>query len=193
MEYSREMLVDGIEKVDRLLNEHPIPSWDELPQLELYMDQVIILLGQYLGIYTIGNDADKFITAPMINNYVKLKIMPAPIKKKYTRIHLAYLIIICSLKQTLSMATIQKIIPIGLSDEEVIEIYKVFAKNQKKALKYTSDQIHQVACPIAKEAEHSPERINDLVIQVAISSNITKLLTEKLVDMNNTESEDKIE
>lgn len=184
MKYSREMLVDGIEKVDKLLNEHPIPAWEELPQLELYMDQVIILLGQYLGIYSIGNDADKFITAPMINNYVKLKIMPAPIKKKYTRIHLAYLIIICSLKQTLSMATIQKIIPIDLSDEEVIEIYKVFAKNQKKALKYTSDQIHQVACPIAEEAEHSPERINDLVIQVAISSNITKLLTEKLVDMN---------
>ena len=42
---------------------------------------------------------DTIITHSMINNYVKLGIMPAPVKKKYSREHIAYLIIICCLIQ----------------------------------------------------------------------------------------------
>jgi hypothetical protein len=129
MEYNRDLFLENLEKVNNHLEEHPLPEWDELPEFELYMDQVIMLLGQYLKLYTTENPEDKFITAPMINNYVKLKIMPAPIKKKYNRVHLAYLIIICSLKQTLSMATIQKIIPYDLEKDQVMSIYKIFAIN----------------------------------------------------------------
>lgn len=183
MKYNRELFVDGIEKVNIHLREHPLPTWDELPEFELYMDQVIVLLGQYLKIYALDANDDKFITASMINNYVKLKIMPAPIKKKYNKIHLAYLIIICSLKQTLSMAIIQKIIPYDLEQQQVIDIYKDFVVNQKKVLKYTLEQVDSIARPIAKESQDNPGRIHDLVLQLAMFSNITKYLTEKTVEM----------
>ena len=183
MKYNRDLFIEGLEKVNIHLSENPLPAWEELPEFELYMDQVIVLLGQYLKLYTMDVADDKFITASMINNYVKLKIMPAPIKKKYSKIHLAYLIIICSLKQTLSMAIIQKIIPFDLEEHQVIEIYKDFVLNQKKVLKFTIDQVDTIARPIAKESENNPGRIHDLVLQLAMFSNITKYLTEKTVDM----------
>ena len=189
MKYNRDLFIEGLEKVSVHLNNHPLPSWEELPEFELYMDQVIVLLGQYLKIYAIDSEDDKFITASMINNYVKLKIMPAPVKKKYNKIHLAYLIIICSLKQTLSMAIIQKIIPFDLEEDEVINIYKNFAVNQKKVLKFTVEQVDTIARPIAKESEDNPSRIHDLVLQLAMFSNITKYLTEKTVDMQENPKE----
>ena len=72
----------------------------------------------------------------MINNYVKLKVVPAPVKKRYGKIHLAYLIIFCTLKQTLSLSTIQKIMPVDLSEEQVIEVYASFIENRQKAIEY---------------------------------------------------------
>ena len=183
MKYNKGKLCDGIEKVNKLIEENPMPTWDQLPALELYMDQVLILLNQYLKIFAIGSEENKFITPPMINNYVKLKIMPAPIKKKYGKIHLAYLIVICSLKQTLSMSTIQKIIPIDLCENEIRKIYETFVKNQKKVLKSTNSQIKTVAQLISENSDENSQSIYELVIENAISSNLTKLLTEKLADM----------
>lgn len=117
------------------LKNHPMPAWEDFPDIELYMDQVISLITKYLEIYSRSLGLEKLITPSMINNYVKLKIIPPPEKKKYSRIHLAYLIIICTLKQTLDMATIQKIIPCGIDDERVKQIYSSFAENQKKSIR----------------------------------------------------------
>ena len=59
------------------------------------------------------------ITATAINNYIRLKLLPPPVKKRYYRVHIAYLIIICTLKQNLSLSMLPKIIPTGISEEEV--------------------------------------------------------------------------
>lgn len=61
-----------------------LPDWESLPQLGLYMDQVILLLRQYLGPLSRGEE-DKPITASIINNYVRLKVMPPPVKKSIVR------------------------------------------------------------------------------------------------------------
>ena len=86
----------NMEKVCEQLKNVRLPRWKELPDLELYMDQLIALMGRYLQNYP--GAGDKGLTAAMVNNYVKQKIIPAPNKKKYDREHLAYLIMICVLK-----------------------------------------------------------------------------------------------
>ena len=80
---------------------HKLPYWEELPNLDLYMDQVIVLMENYFSQYM--EPDTKIITPSMINNYVKLGMMPAPVKKKYSKTHVAYLIIICSLKLSLTL------------------------------------------------------------------------------------------
>lgn len=180
MNYDIEKLRNGILNTESAIGSYPLPDWGVLPQFDLYMDQVIILLGEYLGIFTDGGNDEKFITASMINNYVKLKIMPAPVKKKYSRVHLAYLIMICSLKQTLSMATIQKIIPSDMAEEKIKEVYSGFTVNYNRAVEHIKKQIHDFTSPVMERGNH-PDT-GDLVMQVAIFSSMTKLLTEKLCD-----------
>lgn len=163
---------------------YSLPAWDELPDLPLYMDQVLAIMGKYLSIYYKAVGEGKAITSSMINNYVKLKIIPAPIKKKYTRSHLSYLLMICTLKQTLDMATIQKIIPSNLTDEEIQSVYTSFVNNQKKAFLYVTENLNAVAEPLIKNEGHKQERLNDLLLQVASSANIFKLLTENITKLS---------
>lgn len=91
-----------------LLASQTLPRWQELPDLELYMDQVLALINRYLGGYP-GFD-NKGLTASMVNNYVKMGVMPPPTQKKYNRTHLSRLIIICILKSTLPISSIQMLI-----------------------------------------------------------------------------------
>ena len=77
-----------------------IPRWRELPDIALYMDQVLLVLGGTLE--PLGVD----VTAAMINNYVKMKLTPPPTKKKYDRSHVACFLMICLLKKVLSMTEI---------------------------------------------------------------------------------------
>lgn len=101
-----------------------LPRWRELPDLELYMDQVLSFVGRYLN-GDAGFDG-KGLTASMVNNYVKLGIMPAPVKKRYSRSHLAYLIIICVLKPILPIPSIRQLIEAGLATQNEETIYDRF-------------------------------------------------------------------
>jgi len=185
MKLNKSELESSISSWEKKVEEKCLPTWEELPGIELYMDQVITLVDGYLA--NLGSH--KAITQPMVNNYVKLGIMPAPIKKKYSKKHLAYLIIICFLKQTLSMELIKKIIPVDSSDEEIIEIYRSFTENQKKAYSYVMENVKKVAVPILET--ESNERMNDLVLQISITSNLCKLLTETVIPVEEAESDEK--
>ncbi len=106
------------------LNSRKIPVWNELPELDLYMDQIIVLMEKYLG----STPKDKLITPSMINNYVKLGIIPSPTKKKYSKIHIAYLIIICSLKQVMPIADIKILIDEKLKNSSIEELLDEYSK-----------------------------------------------------------------
>lgn len=57
------------ERIEKIIKHH-LPRWNELPEIDLYLDQVVNYLEKYLGILS-SNDDDKIITKTMINNYVK--------------------------------------------------------------------------------------------------------------------------
>lgn len=181
--YDQKKVSECFKEWEAHLNEKKIPKWEELPSLELYMDQVLVLLNKYTDIFII-TDGGNAITAPMINNYVKKKTVPAPVKKKYSARHLAYLIMVCTLKQSLNISTIEKMIPIDLDEERVKHIYNSFAENQQKAFKYVSEQIKSVSSPIVDADLYNSERVEDLVFQLAISANIFKTLTEQITDLS---------
>ncbi len=111
-----------------------IPRWNELPEIDLYLDQVVGYLEKYLGQYNV-NKEDKIITKTMINNYVKIGIMPAPEKKKYSRQHIAYLIVICVLKQVYSISDIGKLISLTIQYFEISKAYNRFCANLEISVK----------------------------------------------------------
>lgn len=111
-----------------------IPRWNELPEIDLYLDQVVSYLEKYLEQYNVIRE-DKIITKTMINNYVKLGIMPAPEKKKYSREHIAYLIVICVLKQVYSINDIGKLISLTIQYFELSKAYNRFCANLEISVK----------------------------------------------------------
>ena len=56
-----------------------LPRWHELPDIELYMDQVITLIEKYLS-PLITLEKHTLLTSSMVNNYVKHGLIPAPVK-----------------------------------------------------------------------------------------------------------------
>lgn len=82
---------------------------EDIPNIDLYMDQVLTFLEQELGNVTEATE-DKAMTKTMINNYTKNQILPSPEKKKYSRDHMLNLIFIYYLKNFLSMKDIKSIL-----------------------------------------------------------------------------------
>ena len=79
-----------------------LPRWEELPKLELYADQVLMLINPFCEQFHV-----KPLTKAMINNYVKLGLIPPPQKKRYQRLHIAYLFVITFLKEGFDIALIK--------------------------------------------------------------------------------------
>ncbi len=88
-----------------------LPAYDELPSVELYRDQVLSFIDHILSPLSACFEGS-WLTASMVNNYVKQDLVPAPNKKLYGRDHIAHLLIICIFKQFLSIEAIRKLIGI---------------------------------------------------------------------------------
>ena len=147
------------------------PSWDGLPAIELYMDQVIILLNQYLGMIQDGES--EAITKNMINNYVKMKVVPAPVKKKYSRTHIAYFILVCLMKQVFSIAMIKNILPLPdvQDEEEIKKIYNGFVNNLYEA----------AAADIDKYSSYNETELENYVIKLSAEAIVLKTMAEKII------------
>ncbi len=114
-----------------------LPRWDELPNIDLYIDQLVSFLEQYLAGY-IKNDnekEEKIITKTMINNYVKHKAIKAPVNKKYNKGHMASLFVIFILKEVYSIHEIEKLISLAIETSPIELAYDRFCSELEKAIR----------------------------------------------------------
>ena len=115
-----------------------LPRWRDLPDLDIYMDQLISLISKYFRDYP-GYE-EKSLTSSMVNNYVKQGIIPAPVSKKYNRVHLAALIVIIILKSSIPIARVGEVISEGLGAEESPEVlFDLFCDSFEKTCKSVAD------------------------------------------------------
>ncbi len=90
---------------------------DEIPAIDLYLDQIISLVTEK-NTKASAMFEDRTLTSTMINNYSKDGLI-APIKgKKYSKEHIIQMLLIYSLKHTLSISSIRRILQ-GVYSEEV--------------------------------------------------------------------------
>lgn len=82
---------------------------DEIPNIELYMDQVTTFIEAHLK-SSKRHQEDKVLTKTMINNYAKNNLLPPPVKKKYSKEHILMLIYIYYFKNILSINDIQSLL-----------------------------------------------------------------------------------
>lgn len=83
---------------------------EDIPNIDLYMDQVTTFMDNRLRTTTRNPDDDKILTKTMINNYTKNDLLPPPVKKKYSKEHVLMLIFIYYYKGVLSINDIQTLL-----------------------------------------------------------------------------------
>lgn len=118
------------------LSNYKLPRYDELPEFNLYMEQLIELLDKYLAIFRTPGE-EKPMTATMINNYVKQKVIPAPKNKKYSKLQLAHLLVVGVLKEVLSLSEIKQVLELQTIQYTTDIAYNYFCKELEVALKAT--------------------------------------------------------
>ena len=184
MAYDEELIAGKLRRWEKYLLRFRLPDWEEIPNIGLYMDQVVMLLMGYLDYMPPELKDEQVVTAAAINNYVRKGIMPSPDKKKYYREHIAYLVMICTLKQSLSIAMLQKLLPTGNGEEEVRPVYEAYVRRHRESCRVFVQQVRASAAGILKHpdaGEDAVETTEDLIASAAISGGFGRLLAEKLL------------
>jgi hypothetical protein len=163
-----------------IMSEVKLTMWGDLPDFAIYSDQMLKIVTDEISF--MQSSDEKLITKSMVNNYVKLGMMPKPVKKKYERIHIAYVIIITILKQVLPISKIKDGIQLQIALEGSEETaYDSFCEAFEESMRKVFVPILEKSKPyILEEREIPYEKLAISSITTALSN---KLLTEKIIDL----------
>ena len=115
------------------LDEFKVPRWEELPSVPQYLDQVLLLVDEWLGPF-LSHDGKQVITRTMVNKYVKLRFLPSPVNRRYDRLAIASLFVIAILKPVYTIEEIAYLIKLSLGHSEQREAYNKFCDYVEEAV-----------------------------------------------------------
>lgn len=186
-----DLLNSIVKSLDR--TEHIRP--EELPDIELYMDQVTTFMEQRLKPATRNPEDDKIMTKTMINNYVKNHLMPPPDKKKYSKEHMLLLIFIYYFKGFMSIGDIQTLMePLTKQyfgedkDFKLENIYReVFSMEKEEIDNLKKDVIRKfrkAEGTFAKAPEKGQEflKMFSFICLLCFDVYLKKMMIEKMID-----------
>lgn len=162
------------------LKELKLPRYKDLPDFGIYSEQLVEIVNKALEAMF---DKDNKLTKSMVNNYVKHKIMPSPIKKRYFRNHIVYCIVITVFKNNLSIAEIDGGILHELKKSSIEESYNYFCDKIESVMKLIIDILDKQDDPDTKMTatiDVDLDKRNGLTL--AIVSVCTKVITQKLLE-----------
>ncbi len=168
-----------LENLIQDISKFHIPRWEELPDIELYMDQVLTFIEKHINMFA-ENSNKSIITSSMVNNYVKLKLIPKPNKKLYNKVHLAYLIAISILKQVLTIEEIRDGIIFQAENHGEKGAYNLFCEEQEKALEFIANQINPLSPSTVFDEKIN---LNHLAIKMSTLAFASKMIAEKAVKL----------
>ena len=169
---------------------------EDIPDEEMFMEQVTTFMEEHLK-NNVRNEDEKTLTKTMINNYTKNKMMPPPVKKRYSRDHLIFLIYIYYMKSVMSISDIQKMMEPLLDEDMTSEkLYEIYTKTfeMEKAEYFNIEasvarakEITDKKIPVngnGSEEDRENERLNKMLYIFMLGYDVysKKRLIEKLID-----------
>lgn len=158
-----------LKEYKEMFSEKRPQEWDAIPDIELYMDQVI----SYMQRQHLGLEINENLTSSMVNNYAKQNLMPRANGKKYDRTHIAWLTAICLLKQVVSVSDVKTLLDCQIQDEEISIFYE-------KYMNILDDELNKIDNLI--DVKSDKNEVANLALSLAISSYVQKLACECLID-----------
>ena len=169
---------------------------ENIPNLDLYMDQVITLFEDKLK-HNKRYEADKLLTKTMINNYIKDKLLMPAVKKKYTKEHMLLMILLYDLKQILTIGDIKSLFGTLIKEDSVnteilTRIYEIYleakvsyASTFEVEAAQINEYVNQQADQFLEDhQEMYDEKISSMLEAVLLieKANYYKRLAEKIID-----------
>ena len=151
-----------------------MPRYNELPSIELYIDQVLSYIDSIFDPLEM-QDIEKPLTASMVNNYVKQGAVPPTVKKRYSREHIAYLIIVRLAKQIFTIDEIIRMIQIKKSVYDIEIAYNYICEELEKILVAVFTEQH---LPRDSSITMKPQRY---FVRNTLISVVYKIHTQKLM------------
>lgn len=184
---------DKLDSWLRSLSDFSLPEYNSLPEMDLYMDQVISYLDKKLEPLETSS-LDPQITPFMVNNYVKANLIAAPNLKKYSREQIGYLFAVCSVKQILSMSDIKML----FETDKVIypekdKLYSFFHDVHSEITKSVDKQVSLRYSVIKKRYEEDLENgVSDaeatyranlayIAFKLAIEAQVSKTIADRFI------------
>lgn len=183
-----QSILDSLDRIDYI---RP----DDIPDIELYMDQVTTFMDSRLKNAARNPEVDKILTKTMINNYAKNDLLPPPVRKKYSREHMLLLIFIYYFKGILSISDIQTVLkPItgrffagneGLKLETIYN--EVFSLEREEVEVMKQDVVrkyHKAQETFSDAAAEDQEFLQtfSFICMLSFDVYVKKMLIEKLID-----------
>lgn len=165
----------------------------DIPNIELYMDQITTFMDDQLK-STKRYDDDKILTKTMINNYVKNNLLPAPVKKKYSKDHVLILIFIYYFKNILTIKDIESILDPIIEEsfdtngsDELGKLYQKICDLEKCQMDPFFGELkahYNKAEELFPDEEYDDEytRLFAFICSLSFDVYMKKLIIEKLVD-----------
>ncbi len=131
--------MEELEALKSRLQEERPDSWEELPDIPLYMDQVVSYLSRQLISFQEGDS----LTSAMINNYIKDGLLARANGKKYDQEHLAYLTAISATKRVLSVREMRVLVNVGQEGRDTKRLYDFFCETLDAALTEAAERLDE--------------------------------------------------
>lgn len=154
--------------------EYHCPRWRELPDIPLYMDQVVEIIRKVLDIFSDGTEP--VITASMINNYVRQKLIDPLVNKKYVKDHVSELIVISLFKRSFSMQEIKSVIRAIIDEYGMEEGYDLFCTELEEFMR-TSFASDDSDITIARKGEST-----EVVMRLGLTALFSKLMVQNRME-----------
>lgn len=154
---------------ERLERERPV-AWDELPDIALYMDQVI----SYMPRQLINFKEDDQLTSAMVNNYIKDGLVPRADGKRYGPVHLGYLTAVCAMKKVLSVKDMRAMLDSVPDSKEPEAIYNYFSRALDTALSEAAANLN---------ADTPEDELPQLALSLGLRSYANQLACARVLDI----------
>lgn len=197
MEDLLKSILDSFDRMEYIKSE-------DIPNIDLYMDQVTTFMEKRLKNTTRNPEEDKILTKTMINNYAKNHLLPPPEKKKYTKEHMLVLLFIYYFKGVLSIGDIQTLLnPIteqffnkenGFKLEDIYEEVFSLEDGEVAYLKEDVEKKFKASQEVFQDAPEESQaflRQFAFVCMLSYDVYVKKLLIEKIIDGMRQENEAK--
>lgn len=166
---------------------------EDIPKIDLYMDQVTTFMENHLGDLK-RYPEDKILTKTMINNYAKNNLLPSPVKKKYTQEHILLLVFIYYFKNLLNFNDIETLlsyvtehhfgeVAVPLADvyTEIFSLEHRQMENLKNDVREKFEAAGQTFSQ-AEGAEKEALQLFSFICELAFDVYLKKHMIERLLD-----------